>query len=73
MVVVPRKLGGSGLLHVKIGDQETTSVEEFTYTFSATVTTLAGNGKPGYVDGEGTEASFTCRIQSATGEKDLFV
>ncbi|MBB4034180.1 sugar lactone lactonase YvrE [Dysgonomonas hofstadii] len=57
MVVVPRKLG-SGLLHVKIGDQETTSVEEFTYTFSATVTTLAGNGKPGYVDGEGTEAQF---------------
>jgi len=68
MVVVPRKLG-SGLLHVKIGDQETTSVQEFTYTFSATVTTLAGNGKPGYADGEGTDAQFCLQDEVSTWRK----
>lgn len=57
MVVVPKKLG-SGPLEIKVGDRETVSVEKFTYTFSAIVTTLAGNRESGYADGEGATAQF---------------
>lgn len=58
LAVVPKKLG-SGQLVVTVGSSKpVATVEEFTYSFSAIVTTLAGTGKPGYLDGEGKLAQF---------------
>lgn len=57
MAIVPKKLG-SGPLEIKVGDRGAVSVEKFTYTFSAIVTTLAGTGDAGHADGEGSGAQF---------------
>ncbi|MDH7461154.1 IPT/TIG domain-containing protein [Chitinophagaceae bacterium 26-R-25] len=58
MVVVPKKCK-SGLIEVKIGNStESTSVEPFVYTTTRTITTLAGNGTPGFANGKGKDAQF---------------
>mgnify|MGYP006922379431 CR=1 FL=1 len=57
---VPPKLG-DGELTITIANREPVrTIEKFTYSFSAVVTTLAGsaNGEPGYQDGVGSEALF---------------
>lgn len=60
MAIVPPKLG-DGELTITIANREPVrTIEAFTYSFSAIVTTLAGssNGEPGYQDGTGSEALF---------------
>jgi hypothetical protein len=57
MVVVPRK-AGSGRLVVTIGDNTVESSTDFTYVFTRTVSTLAGNGTAGFANGPGTDAMF---------------
>lgn len=60
MAIVPPKLG-DGVLTIKVGNSEPiNTIESFTYSFSAVVSTLAGSpdGEPGYVDGIGSEAMF---------------
>ncbi len=60
MAVVPPKLG-DGVLTITIANREPVrTIESFTYSFSAVVTTLAGSpdGEPGYQDGNGDEALF---------------
>lgn len=57
MVVVPKK-AGSGPLTVKVGDDSVASTKSFTYSYTRTVSTLAGSGKAGFQDGEGTDAKF---------------
>lgn len=58
LVVVPSKLG-EGPLSISIhGREPVTTVDNFSYSFSAKVSTFAGNGEAGYFDGKGTEAMF---------------
>jgi hypothetical protein len=57
MVVVPRK-AGSGPLVVTIGDNTVESSTNFTYVFTRTVSTLAGNGTAGFANGQGADAMF---------------
>jgi hypothetical protein len=49
---------GTGPVVVTIGDQSGSSTDKFTYLFSYVVTTLAGSGNAGFVDGQGAAASF---------------
>lgn len=57
MVVVPKSIG-SGPIVVTIGGNKVESSSPFTYNYTRTVSTLAGSGQAGYVNGKGTEASF---------------
>lgn len=57
MAVVPKK-AGSGNIEIKIGDKTTQSAGSFSYIFTRTVTTLAGNGTAGFANGKGTDAMF---------------
>ena len=57
ITVVPKK-AGSGPIVVTIGKGTATSTSNFTYQFTRTVTTLAGSGKAGFADGQGTDAMF---------------
>jgi len=63
MVVVPKK-AGSGPLTVKVGDDSVESAKKFTYSYTRTVSTLAGTGVAGYQDGEGASAKFSFSGQS---------
>ncbi|WP_143305798.1 IPT/TIG domain-containing protein [Chitinophaga vietnamensis] len=63
MVVVPKKCG-SGNLVVKVGSDSIASTTPFTYIFTRTVTTFAGNGKAAFADGKGTDASFNFNGQA---------
>jgi len=57
MAVVPKK-AGSGPIVIDIEGNKAESEESFTYKFTRTVTTLAGNGTAGYQDGQGQDAMF---------------
>ncbi len=57
MAIVPKK-AGSGPIVVTIGGGSGKSVDTFTYLFTRTVTTLAGNGSSGYANGNGADAQF---------------
>lgn len=63
MVIVPKKCG-TGNLVVKVGKDSVTSSTPFTYVFSRTVTTLAGNGTAGFANGKGADALFNFNGQS---------
>ncbi|HEY8968515.1 MAG TPA: IPT/TIG domain-containing protein [Puia sp.] len=63
MAVVPSKCG-SGNVIVKIGGDSAVSKGIFNYTFSRIVSTLAGDGKAGFANGEGTSAEFNFNGQS---------
>ncbi|HVW61923.1 MAG TPA: IPT/TIG domain-containing protein, partial [Puia sp.] len=57
MAVVPAKCG-SGNVIVKIGKDSGVSKGTFNYTFSRIVSTLAGDGKAGFANGDGPGAEF---------------
>jgi len=57
MVVIPKK-AGTGPIMVTIGKGTATSTTNFTYQYTRTVTTLAGSGKAGFANGQGTDAMF---------------
>ncbi|HVV03126.1 MAG TPA: IPT/TIG domain-containing protein [Puia sp.] len=57
MAVVPSKCG-SGNVIVKIGGDSAVSKGIFNYTFSRIVSTLAGDGKAGFANGDGASAEF---------------
>jgi len=57
MAVVPKK-GGTGPLEISIGGKSGTSKDTYTYLYTRTVTTLAGNGAAGFANGKGTDAMF---------------
>lgn len=63
IAVVPKK-AGSGPLVVTIGKGTATSTSNFTYQYTRTVTTLAGSGKAGFANGQGTDAMFDFGGQS---------
>ena len=78
LAIVPPKLG-DGELTITIANREPVrTIDKFTYSFSAVVTTLAGsaNGEPGYQDGVGSEALFffdaAKQSRQKTGRKVLF-
>src|SRR5206468_4828205 len=55
--VVPKKVG-SGHIVVKIGNDSVVSTGIFNYIYTRTVSTLAGSGKAGFANGQGTDAMF---------------
>jgi len=57
MAVVPARCG-SGNVIVKIGKDSGVSKGIFNYTFSRIVSTLAGDGKAGFANGDGANAEF---------------
>ncbi|MNJ96367.1 Serine/threonine-protein kinase PknD [compost metagenome] len=57
MAVVPKK-GGTGPLEISIAGKSGTSKDTYTYLYTRTVTTLAGNGTAGFANGKGTDAMF---------------
>lgn len=57
IAVVPKRCG-SGKVTVKIAGKEIASGGDFTYNFTRTVTTFAGNGTAGYSNGRGEDAMF---------------
>jgi len=57
MALVPKKTG-SGPIVLTEGNQTVTSVDTFHYQYTRVVSTLAGNGQPGYVNGNGANAQF---------------
>jgi len=63
MAVIPSKCG-SGNVIVKIAGDSAVSKGIFNYTFSRIVSTLAGDGKAGFANGEGTSAEFNFSGQS---------
>ena len=63
MAVVPAKCG-SGHVIVKIGKDSGVSTGIFNYTFSRIVSTLAGDGKAGFANGDGASAEFNFSGQS---------
>lgn len=63
MVVVPKKCG-SGNLVVRVGKDSVVSSTPFTYLFTRTVSTLAGNGTAGFANGKGAEAMFNFNGQN---------
>lgn len=58
MAMVPKKCG-SGHIVIYIGKDSITSDSVFTYRFTHTVSTLAGNGTAGFADGQGSNAMFS--------------
>lgn len=63
MAVVPAKCG-SGNVIVKIGQDSGVSKGIFNYTFSRIVSTLAGDGKAGFANGDGASAEFNFNGQN---------
>ena len=63
MAVVPAKCG-SGNVIVKIGKDSGVSKGIFNYTFSRVVSTLAGDGRAGYADGDAASAEFNFNGQN---------
>ncbi|MBN9386346.1 MAG: IPT/TIG domain-containing protein [Chitinophagaceae bacterium] len=63
MAVVPARCG-SGNIVVKIGKDSGVSKGIFNYTFSRIVSTLAGDGKAGFTNGDGASAEFNFSGQS---------
>ncbi len=58
VVIIPKK-AGSGHFEISISGREpVVSLEAFTYTYSATVSTLAGGNGAGYKDGAASSAMF---------------
>ncbi|WP_343561716.1 IPT/TIG domain-containing protein [Sphingobacterium sp.] len=57
MAIVPKK-GGTGPIEISIGGKSGTSKDTYTYLYTRTVTTLAGNGTAGFANGKGTDAMF---------------
>lgn len=55
VVLVPQ---GAGTGPVTIGTNNVVTGPVFNYIFTYTVSTLAGSGQPGYVDGNGSSAEF---------------
>lgn len=68
-VRVPAKVG-SGTIKVKIGDKEFTYPAQFEYIADYIVTTYAGNGTQGYVDGPAESANFHNLTWLACDPKD---
>jgi hypothetical protein len=57
MVVIPKK-ADSGKIVVSIGGKSSETPADFTYVYTRTVSTLAGNGTAGFANGNGTDAMF---------------
>ena len=63
MAVVPKKCG-SGHVIIKIGSDSVVSTGIFNYTYTRTVSTLAGSGKAGFLNAQGTDAMFDFSSQN---------
>jgi sugar lactone lactonase YvrE len=72
IVVIPKK-AGSGPIVVTIGKGTATSTGNFTYQYTRTVTTLAGSGKAGFANGQGTDAMFDFSSQAWYRSKGIAV
>jgi sugar lactone lactonase YvrE len=57
MAVVP-KGAGTGPVTIRIGENQVQSEAVFNYSYTRTVTTLAGSGEADFANGKGIEASF---------------
>jgi hypothetical protein len=57
MAVVPKK-AGTGPVVITVGNNVAESAGDFTYHYTRTVSTLAGSGQAGYINGKGIDAAF---------------
>ncbi|MND73606.1 Serine/threonine-protein kinase PknD [compost metagenome] len=57
MAIIPKR-AGSGPIEVAIGGKTGTSKDSYSYIYKRTVSTLAGNGAAGFLNGKGADAKF---------------
>lgn len=69
IAIVPFRMG-DGPLKVSIAGREPVfSIEKFTYSFAANVSTFAGIGEAGFMDGKGAEAMFHFDVTVDDGQE----
>lgn len=72
-VQTPRLPGDTCNISVVIGTDSVVYTHKFLYESSVTVTTIAGNGRDGYVDGPLSQTELKPRFLTLDGDDNIFV
>lgn len=72
-VQAPRLPGDTCNISVVVGTDSTSYTRQFLYKSSVTVTTIAGNGRDGYVDGDLSNTELKPRFLTVDADGNIFV